>query len=97
MKVRVIAILLFILFIQINCVFVFNETTNELNKKQFTNETNVSKEMEINSSKSLILIDFMSSAIGKAKWNLLALRMTKVFVSFFLDLALAEFFGTFGR
>jgi hypothetical protein len=39
------------------------------------------------------LIEFVVSAIGKARWNVLFVRLAKVFFSFFLDLFLMEFFG----
>ncbi len=38
-------------------------------------------------------IEFVVSAIGKAKWNVLFVRLAKVFFSFFLDLFLMEFFS----
>jgi len=44
--------------------------------------------------KNMNIIGFISSAIGKAKWNVLAYRMAKVFFTFILDLFLAQYFHT---
>lgn len=39
---------------------------------------------------------FVQSAINRAKWNVLYARMSKVIISFFLDLFIAQFFGLSG-
>jgi hypothetical protein len=51
------------------------------------------KEVEGKPAESSGPVEFVVSVIGKAKWNVLFVRLTKVFFSFFLDLFLMEIFG----
>lgn len=102
---KVILLLILNLF-SFDFVLALSESTNNLNQnqnltlnqKQCDNQTVVNhKEIEAFGSKSTGLIDFATSAIEKAKWNQLAVRMAKVFFTFFLDLLLAEYFGASPR
>jgi len=99
MNLSVILCLKLIIFYEINVCFALSDAF-EVNYNQrdvlIKEETEVRSDWKTNGleSRSVGLIDFVWSAISKAKWNVLAMRLTKVFFTFFLDLFLAQYFDS---